>query len=133
MNASIDDRVAIEELHTAWLAAELRGDTAALLALCAAAPVWLPPGGAPLCGRTAIREWLAAQPAATLQRIHIERLAISASGSFAWKTAAFRTVVDSGPGGGTRTVTGTHAWLLQRDDTPAWRIAVVTWTVDSFT
>ena len=126
---SAEDRFAIEELHTAWLNAELRGHSTALLEFCTAAPVWLPPNEAPLCGRAAILEWLRDQPKAAVHRIDINDLAISGLGPFVWKVATFRTTLESPADGRARTVTGTHAWLLQRDDAAAWRIAVVAWTI----
>jgi ketosteroid isomerase-like protein len=125
---SDEDRFAIEALHAAWLHAELRGQPTALLEFCTASPVWLPPTEAPLCGRAAILDWLAHQPETAVQRIEIDDLGISGLGPFAWKAATFRTVVSSADGGA-RTVTGTHGWLLQRDERAAWRIAVVTWTM----
>lgn len=126
---SDEDRAAIAALHAAWLNAELQGRSTALLELCTAAPVWLPPHEAPLCGRAAIRGWLDAQPATILNRIDISDLTISGLGPFAWKAATFRTTVASPVDGGAMTVTGTHGWLLQRDETGVWRIAVVTWAI----
>ena len=126
---STEDRLAIEGLHHAWLKAELARDTSALLRLCTASPVWLPPNEAPLCGRTAILDWLDGQPHATVRRIDIDDLAISGLGSFAWKLATFRTTVEGPADTDVTVVTGEHGWLLQRDDRGTWRIAVVTWTM----
>jgi ketosteroid isomerase-like protein len=126
---SAEDRFAIEKLHTAWLDAELQGHSAGLLEFCTAVPMWLPPNEAPLCGRAAILHWLGDQPAAAVHRIDITDLAISGLGPFAWKAATFRTTLESPADGGARTVTGTHGWLLQRDDAAAWRIAVVAWSM----
>ena len=125
---SAEDRFAIEALHTEWLNAELRRDTAAMLQVCTAAPVWLPPNEAPLCGRAAILGWLEGQPHVTVRSIDIDDLAISGIGSFAWKLATFRTTFEDPANSGVGVVTGTHGWLLQRDDAGTWRIAVVTWS-----
>ena len=131
---SDEDRFAIETLHNDWLSAELRRDTLALLRLCTATPVWLPPSEAPLCGRAAILRWLEEQAHATVRRIDIDVAARQARGDadgpFAWKLATFRTTVEGPPDDGAEIVTGVHAWLLQRDDAGVWRIAVVTWTVE---
>lgn len=126
---SDEDRFAIETLHNEWLNAELRRDTSALLQLCTAAPVWLPPNARPLCGRAAILEWLEEQACATVRRIDIEDLAISGLGPFAWKLATFRTTVEGPADADSGVITGVHGWLLQRDDAGAWRVAVVSWTV----
>lgn len=126
---SPEDRFAIEMLHNQWLNAELRGDTSALLELCTASPVWLPPNEPPLCGRVAILRWLEEQAHAAVRRIDIEELAISGLGPFAWKLATFRTTVAGPADADSEVVTGVHGWLLQRDDAGAWRVAVVTWTV----
>ena len=125
---SAEDRVAIETLHRAWLDAELRGDSSALLQLCTPTPVWLPPNDAPLCDTASILRWLGDQPHTAVLRIDIDDLAVSGVGSFAWKLATFRTTVE-GPRGNAVTVTGSHAWLLQRDTSGAWRISVVVWTI----
>lgn len=126
---SDQDRSAIEALHAAWLNAERQGRSAAVLEFCTAAPVWLPPGEAPLCGRAAIQAWLDAQPATTLLRIDISDLTIAGLGTCAWKAATFRTTMANPADGGAVTISGTHGWLLQRDDVGAWRIAVVTWAI----
>ena len=125
---SAEDCLAIEALHNEWLNAELRADPAAMLQLCTAAPIWLPPNEAPLCGRVAILGWLEDQPHATLRSIDVDDLAIAGIGSFAWKLATFRTTFEDPATTGGGVVTGTHGWLLQRDDAGTWRITVVTWT-----
>ena len=125
---SADDCLAIRALHAAWLQAELRGDSSALLQLCTPAPVWLPPDEPPLCGRTAILRWLEDQPQTTVRRIEIADLQIFGVGSVACKLASFSTMIESPEHDRAAVVTGTHAWLLQRNPAGEWRIGVVTWT-----
>jgi ketosteroid isomerase-like protein len=126
---SADDCLAIRALHTAWLQAELRGDSSAVLQLCTPAPVWLPPNEPPLCGKTAILRWLEDQSPTTVRRIEIADLQIFGAGSMACKLASFRTTIEGSEYDGAAVVTGAHAWLLQRDPTGAWRIGFVTWTI----
>ena len=126
---SADDCLAIRTIHSAWLDAELRGDSAALLQLCTPMPVWLPPNEPPLCGKAAILLWLEDQSETTVRRIEIADLQIFGIGSLACKLASFRTMIESPADDGPAVVTGTHAWLLQRDATGAWRIGFVTWTI----
>ena len=126
---SAEDLFEIEALHKAWMDAELRGDSSALLQLCAVAPVWLPPNEAPLCGAEAIRRWLEDQPQATVRRIDIDDLTVHGIGSFAWKLATFRTTLDGPADAGVAVVSGSHAWLLQRDAAGAWLIGVVAWSI----
>ena len=102
---SADDCLAIRTIHSAWLDAELRGDSSALLQFCTPMTVWLPPNEPPRCGKAAILLWLAC------------------------KLASFRTMIESPADEGPAVVTGTHAWLLQRDAAGAWRIGFVTWTI----
>ena len=125
---SAEDRFAVEQLHAAWLDAELQGHSTALLELCTAAPVWLPANEAPLCGRGAILEWLDNQPEVTVRRIDIDKLAICGLGPFACKVASFRTTLENRGDRVPLIVSGTHGWLLQRDDA-AWKIAVAVWTM----
>lgn len=126
---SVDDRSAIMALHDAWLTAELRGDSSALLKLCTAAPVWLPPNESPLSGRDAIVQWIRGHTPVVVRRIEIDDLAISGIGSFAWKLASFRTTFGGSGDTHAAVVTGSHGWLLQRDDAGDWRVSVVTWTI----
>jgi ketosteroid isomerase-like protein len=126
---SAEDRSAIEALHKAWLDVELRGDSSVLLHFCTASPVWLPPNEAPLCGRAAIQRWLEDQPQTIVRRIDIDDLAIAGMSSFAWKLAIFRTTLAGPADAGVKVVTGSHGWLLQRDDGGLWRISVVAWTI----
>ena len=95
--------------------AELRGDSSALLQLCTPMPVWLPPNEPPLCGKAAILLWLEDQSETTVRRIEIANLQIFGIGSLACKLASFRTMIESPADDGPAVVTGTHAWLLQRD------------------
>jgi ketosteroid isomerase-like protein len=126
---SVSDYSAIEALHKAWLRAELRGHPTALLGFCTPVPVWLPPNEPPLCGAPAILHWLEDQTAGTVQRIDIDHLEITGIGSFACKLATFRTTLQNPADAGAAVVTGTHTWLLQRDDGGSWRIGVVAWTI----
>lgn len=127
---SAEDRAAIGDLHRAWLDAELRGDSSALLHSCTAAPVWLPPNEAPLCGRAAIVRWLGDQPRIAVVRIDIDDLTIAGIGPFASKLATFRTTVQSPGDARASVITGSHGWLLQRDDGGTWRISVVAWIIE---
>lgn len=127
---STNDCNAIEALHEAWLDAEVRADFSAMLQLCTAAPIWLPPDAAPLCGRLAIRQWLNAHPPSHIQRVEIVGLEISGVGPFASKLAHFRTILKGEDGATVEVVTGSHGWLLQRDDQGTWRVAVVAWTIN---
>jgi uncharacterized protein (TIGR02246 family) len=125
---SAQDRLAIEAVHDEWLDAELKGDMSAVLRLCTAEPVWLPPSHAPLCGRAAIARWLEAQSSEPVRRFDIDLVVIDGLDSLAWKAATFRTTLQRPAGTGTLVIDGTHGWLLQRDDSGRWRVAVVTWT-----
>ena len=127
---STDDFVAIRALHNAWLQAELRGDSSGLLQFCTPFPVWLPPNEPPLCGRTAILRWLEDQSRTTVRRMEIADLQIFGVASLACKLATFRTMIERQELNDSTVVTGTHAWLLQRDPTVGWRIGLVTWTID---
>jgi ketosteroid isomerase-like protein len=127
---SAEDHVAIKSLHEAWLNAELRGDSSALLQFCTAAPVWLPPNEAPLCGSEAILRWLAHQSYGGVRTIDIDDLAIFGIDAFAWKLATFRTTLN-GPAhdGAGIVIAGSHAWMLQHNDAGVWQIGVVAWTI----
>jgi uncharacterized protein (TIGR02246 family) len=120
---------AIRALHDEWIAAELRGDIAAVLELCTEDVRWLVPNGAPVEGKSAAASLLGSGTH-RIEYIQVTDLRIDGSGTTAYKTGRFETRY-SAPG--TREpeiVCGTHLWVLRKDSS-AWKVALVTWHVES--
>jgi uncharacterized protein (TIGR02246 family) len=123
---SESDLQAIRAVEQRWLAAEIAGDPAAVLEVCADDVVWMPPGEEALQGKAAIRAWLG-QPADRIDDLRLTNVRIEGDGDIAYKTAGYRTRYV--PGGSTQpvTATGSHVWVLRRVD-GSWRVVLVAWT-----
>jgi ketosteroid isomerase-like protein len=117
---------AIQRVHDAWLAAELRGDVESILGLCTPDVRWLAPGRPVLEGREAGRQLL--QPAGVeLSDIRITDFRIEYSGDLAFKIGRYETRYHAGEREGV--TCGTHLWILRREGL-AWRVALVTWQIE---
>jgi uncharacterized protein (TIGR02246 family) len=117
---------AIQAVEQRWLAAEIAGNPAAVLELCADDVVWMPPGVATLQGKDAIRTWLG-QPTERIDDLRLTNVRIDGDGDVAYKTADYQTRYV--PGGATEPVTaaGSHVWVLRRL-AGSWRVVVAAWT-----
>ena len=117
---------AIQQVHEAWLAAELRGDVEGILRLCTPDVRWLVPGRPVLEGREAGRQLLQAA-GVELVDIHAGDLRVEHSGQLAFKTSRYETRYRAG--GQERVTRGTHLWLLRRAGL-TWRVALITWLAE---
>lgn len=117
---------AIQQVHDAWLAAELRGDVEGILRLCTPDVRWLVPGRPALEGREAGRQLL---QAAGVELIDVQAgdLRVEHSGDLAVKTSRYETRYRAGMREGM--TCGTHLWILRREGL-AWRVALVTWQTE---
>jgi len=125
-----DDQAAFEairQVHDAWIAAELRGDIDAVLALCTPDVRWLVPGRPALEGRDAALHFLRAAQVDLLD-IRASDLRVELSGDLALKTSRYETRYRTG--GQEGTARGTHLWILRRGGV-AWQVALVTWQVEA--
>ncbi|MGH7497287.1 MAG: nuclear transport factor 2 family protein [Gemmatimonadales bacterium] len=126
-----DDEVALEavrHLHEAWLAAELRGDVAGLLALCTPDVRWLTPDSGMLLGREAGRRVLT-DTQAELDSIVATDLHVEIRGDLGYKTSRYETRYRLSAQGELHVSRGTHLWILRREGAD-WRVALVTWQVE---
>jgi ketosteroid isomerase-like protein len=117
---------AIQQVHDAWLAAELRGDVEGILCLCTPNVRWLVPGRALLEGREAGRQLLQAADVKMLD-IRASDLRIEHGGELAYKTSRYETRYRAG--GQEQVARGTHLWILRREGV-TWRVALVTWQAE---
>jgi uncharacterized protein (TIGR02246 family) len=117
---------AIRRLHDAWIAAELRGDSEAVLCLCTPDVRWLVPGRPPLEGREAARQLLRAAQVDLLD-IRTSDVRVEHSGELALKTSRYETRYRAG--GQERVARGTHLWILRREG-GTWRVRLVTWQAE---
>jgi ketosteroid isomerase-like protein len=129
---SPDDVVAVQEIrgvHDAWIAAELAGDTEAVLRLCTDDVRWLTPNSGELLGPAAVRRFLSSG-ADCPDGIRATNIRIEVSGALACKTSRFETRLRVSESGQVRFVRGVHVWILRRVQ-GAWRVALVTWQTDT--
>jgi ketosteroid isomerase-like protein len=122
---------AVRKIHEAWLAAEVAGNTAAVLALCTGDVRWMAPGMAPVQGQEAGRRLLSCTGGSVV-RIEVSDVRCEVSDTLAIKTARFRTHVRKAGKPAPEVVTGTHLWVLRREDAH-WRVALVTWQLEGAT
>jgi ketosteroid isomerase-like protein len=123
-----DDIRAIQALHDRWIGHELAGQATAILDICDADVVWLPPGARPLRGRETILHWLSGPPVA-IQAIEVSHLEIRGQGHTAWKTCEFVTTLQPSPADPPQTLLGAHLWVLAREASGPWRVVAVSWTL----
>ncbi len=129
---SADDELAVEAircLHDAWLAAELRGDIPAILALCTSDVRWLVPNAGMLVGREAGRRLLA-DAHRELENILMSDLHVEISNDLAYKTSRYETRYRLRGQEVSHVARGTHLWILRREGVD-WRVALVTWQSDA--
>ena len=117
----------IMELHHSWIEAELRGDIPSMLRLCSEEIRFLPPGSAPIEGKSAVGILLQ-NDQQKIERLEIKDLVIDVSGNLAYKTASFATYVRSDSYSEPAIYEGNHLWILRREDYD-WRIIIVAWSI----
>ncbi|MEX2643012.1 MAG: hypothetical protein WD270_06140 [Acetobacterales bacterium] len=115
-----DDRE-IRHIHDAWIATEAAGKNTEVTAFLANDIVALPDGGAPVCGKAAVRAAFFASDGSPCE-IESVITSLEPAGGAVLKIADFRTT----DAGGVE-IAGSHAWLLVRDN--KWKIRFMTWTI----
>ena len=122
------DREAIRQVHEAWLAAELRGDAAGVLALCTDDVHWLVPNSPVLEGREAGRRLLLAA-GVQVEAITATDVRVEGSGMVAYKTSHYETRYRATGSSEVQVARGTHLWVLRRVE-GRWHVALVTWQAE---
>ena len=125
---SDDDITAITSVHNDWIRRELAGNSRTLVDLCTDDAVLMPPGQVPVTGRAAVGAWLG-QLGPEILSVEANIRILRGSGAVAYKVASFRSSYRDTATGHTQTVTGTHLWVLERDNAGLWRVALVTWNL----
>lgn len=126
------DLAAIQEIHERWLNAELRGDHSQVIDLCTDDVSWIPPDSPPLSGKEAIASYLTENPV-DLKDIQAKDLVIRGTGSVAYLTSSYHTWFKLPDDPKTQDAkshesTGTHLWIVRKNESGAWRVAIVTWS-----
>ena len=121
------DLQAIEQLHTRWIDYERAGDNLSLLRLCTDDVMWLPPNSPALIGQQAIIQWLRSSEA-KIVNLEITDLRIRGSGSLAYKTSNYSTAYVGTDSPETKSVKGSHVWILHKLTEGGWKVALVTWS-----
>ena len=126
LELSEQDIEAIEQIHQLWIETDLHGDRLDLLQFCTEDVKWMIPCSPVLVGKEAVKPFLLDKSVKNLDT-KTEKIEIRGSGKVAYKTSNFATrfVVD-----GTEQeqfATGTHLWILHKNDSGMWQVALVTW------
>ena len=121
---------AVMAVQQNWLACELAGDVAGVLALCADDVVWLPPNEPALRGKGPVAAWLTLLlPENRVRRVEVTNAHIDGGGGLACKVADFTTWLETGGQAGDEPVKGTHLWVLREVSPGQWRVAAVAWSI----
>ena len=80
----------IKDLHRRWIAKELEGNEAGVVALCTADVQWLGPGAPPVVGKEEIAKYLTTHHV-KLETIDVTDPSIEGSGTIAYLTSNYRT------------------------------------------
>jgi uncharacterized protein (TIGR02246 family) len=121
------DVEAIKSIHDRWIAKELAGKSSQIVDLCTNDIQWIPPDARPVVGREAVANYLDAIKA-EIKEVEITDLWIRGSDSVAYLTSNYRSRFLTEGISEMHEVTGTHLWLLRKEQRGDWRVAVVTWS-----
>ena len=120
---------AVRQVHEAWLAAELSGDIEGVLILCTSDVRWLAPDSEMVVGRDAGRRLLT-NTQVELENIVASDVHVEISRDLAFKTSRYETRYRLRAQQRLHVARGTHVWVLRREGA-VWRVALVTWQVES--
>jgi ketosteroid isomerase-like protein len=115
----------IERLHSAWVQCELAQDISGILALCSDEIELWPPDAGIVKGREAVAAYLSGGQT-RIQKIEISERRVRAGSEHAVLTAHFHTTFQVAGEPVPQTMTGSHLWVLHRQD-GRWLVEVVTW------
>lgn len=122
---SNSDLEAIRGVHEDWIAAELRGDWHAVLALCTDDVRWLAPNSPIVEGKDAGRRFFE-DSLVRLEEIRTTDMRVDGTEKLAYKTCRYETRFRAQSGSGQGVAQGTHLWILRRVE-GRWKVALVTW------
>ncbi len=122
---SPEDREAVLTLERRWIYAEIAGDIQRVRPWLTQDCELCPPNGACATGPDAFLAGLAAPGRIT--DLILEDVVIAGGGDHAWKTARFRTEMDTGDG--LVTIEGRHLWFL-RKDAGEWKVRLLSWMIE---
>jgi hypothetical protein len=120
--AGDEDRAAILQLQSDWIAAESAGRIDDLLDLCTVTIALHPPIGPPIQGLDAVGRALRAH-SAPIKKVFLSDVSLVITDAMAVKRARFVTVLPDRRS----PVTGWHVWILR----PRWYVDLVAWSLDS--
>lgn len=118
----VDSKQEWEHRRRQWEAVVNAGDLERYVDLVTTDLVWLPPGGAPILGRAAFREWLAPFLASFSYVFSTFDVRVRFAEGWAAEKAGFRSLMTPRSGGNPMAHQGTYAVLWRRDSDARWRI-----------
>lgn len=125
---STEDVAQIRGLTAEWVRASLARDWDALTALLTDDVAFLPPDGAVVAGKPAVRQFLEAFPVITAFTANV--IAAEGQPELAWARGSFTMTIEPAPG---QRVSGVGKWAAtyrKRAD-GSWRCASDTWNFDA--
>lgn len=117
---------AIQQIHQKWIEAEKQGRSLDVLQYCTDDVRWMVPNSEVLIGKDAARSLLD-DKVTEIINIETERIQISGSGEIAYKTSRYITQFRMKDTDEIQVISGTHLWILHKQENRQWQVALVTW------
>jgi ketosteroid isomerase-like protein len=123
------DIEAIEQIHRRWIEAELSGNVLEVLRFCTDDVRWMVPGSEVLVGKEAAS--LLVHNGTEIVDIQTAAVEIRGSCDIAYKTCKYTTRFVAEGTDSQQVARGSHLWILHKQDTEEWKVALVTWQPSS--
>ncbi|WP_413163573.1 YybH family protein [Capilliphycus salinus ALCB114379] len=125
-NLSDEDLTAIQDIHEKWILAEKQGKSIDVLQYCTEDVRWMVPNSSILEGKKAASSLLN-DTSSDIIDISLGEVEISGCGNIAYKICEYKTQFKLKSSEAIEEVSGTHLWILHKQENQQWKVALVTW------
>lgn len=124
------DVEAIERIHQKWIEAEKQGRSLDALQYCSDDIQWMVPNSEVLIGKEAAHSLLDGTEIEIID-IATKEVKIKGSSEIAYKTSRYTTKFRVKDTDEIQVISGTHLWILHKQENRQWQVALVTWQLDA--
>lgn len=117
---------AIQQIHQKWIEAEKQGRSLDVLQYCTDDVRWMVPNSEVLIGKDAACSLLDDKDIEIIN-IATDQIQINGSGKVAYKTSKYTTQFRVRGTDEIQVISGTHLWILHKQENRQWQVALVTW------
>ncbi|MEW6494933.1 MAG: nuclear transport factor 2 family protein [Cyanobacteriota bacterium] len=125
-NLPKEDVEAIKPIHQKWIEAEKQGRSLDVLQYCTDDVRWMVPNSEVLIGKETARSLLDDEEI-EIVNISTEGVEIRGSSEVAYKTSRYTTQFRMKGIDTIQVSSGTHLWILHKQENRQWQVALVTW------